>query len=302
MTDLARRPGAEARRLANVIAPLVRTGMRALSAAAPPLAGRAAFEVFVRPPRTRSHPHSDDIMNRGRRFTVPLGTRTVTGWTWGTGPAVLMVHGWGGRASQLAAFVDPLLRSGMRVVAFDAPAHGSSTGRQTNVRQAADAVRVVAETAGGVHALIAHSLGATAAVLAFQHGLQVGRAALLAPPDDFGHFFHGFAGRLGLTAAARRHFERRIERVTGVPWRQFRAEAIGHTQHVPILIVHDEDDREVPISHGQAWHRAWPGAEFVNTAGLGHRALLRHPAVVEAVTRFVSRNGAVPATAARAGV
>lgn len=301
MTDLPRRPGAGAGRLSTVIAPLVRTGMRALSAAAPPLAGRAAFEVFVRPPRTRSHPNSGDIMNRGRRFTVPLGTRSVSGWTWGTGPAVLMVHGWGGRASQLTAFVDPLLGSGLRVVAFDAPAHGSSTGRHTNVRQAADAVRAVADTAGGVHALIAHSLGATAAVLALQHGLEIRRAALLAPPDDFGHFFHGFAGRLGLNAAALRHFEQRIERVTGVPWRQFRAEAVGSTQHVPILIVHDEDDHEVPISHGRAWHRAWPKAEFVNTAGLGHRGLLRHPDVVDTVTRFVSLNAPVHAAAARAG-
>lgn len=301
MTDRPRSRKPRVQPLSSVIAPLFRTGMRALSAAAPPVAGRAAFEMFVRPPRIRSHPSTGIIMDRGRRFAVPLGTQTVCAWTWGTGPTVLMIHGWGGRASQLAAFVDPLLHMGLRVVAFDAPAHGSSTGRHTNVRQAADAARAVADTAGGVHAVVAHSLGATAIVLALQHGLQIRRAALLAPPDDFAHFFHGFAGRLGLNAAALRHLERRIERVTGVPWRQFRAEHIGSKQHVPLLIVHDEDDQDVPISHGRAWHRAWPGAELVNTAGLGHRAMLRHPDVVGEVTRFISRDAPAETTPSRVG-
>jgi pimeloyl-ACP methyl ester carboxylesterase len=37
-------------------------------------------------------------------------------------PAVLLVHGWGGNAAQMRAFVFPLLSAGYRVIAYDRPA------------------------------------------------------------------------------------------------------------------------------------------------------------------------------------
>jgi pimeloyl-ACP methyl ester carboxylesterase len=57
-----------------------------------------------------------------------------------------------------------------------------------------------------------------------------------------------------------------------------------------LLVVHDENDREVPIACGEAIARAWPGAELVRTRGLGHQRILRDAATLKRVVRFVAQN------------
>ena len=55
----------------------------------------------------------------------------------------------------------------------------------------------------------------------------------------------------------------------------------------PALIVHDHDDIMVPWPQGKAFAASWPGAHFFSTRGLGHWRILRDPAVVQEVVRFV---------------
>ncbi|MFW6193451.1 MAG: alpha/beta hydrolase [Gemmatimonadota bacterium] len=55
-------------------------------------------------------------------------------YAWGEeGPTVLLVHGWSSHTGHMTGFVDPLLRRGFRVVAFDGPAHGRSPGARTDI-------------------------------------------------------------------------------------------------------------------------------------------------------------------------
>ena len=56
-----------------------------------------------------------------------------------------------------------------------------------------------------------------------------------------------------------------------------------------LLVVHDENDREVPIACGEAIANAWPGAELVRTRGLGHQRILRDATTLQTITRFVAQ-------------
>ncbi len=208
----------------------------------------------------------------GEETGVELDGRTLRATAWGSGPLVLLVHGWGGRSEQLAALVGPLTASGHRVVAFDAPGHGRSGpgalgGRRSTVPEFAAALRAAAAQDGGrVHAVVAHSFGATAAA---------------------------FAVRLGLGPRVRSRLERRVLRTVGLPWAAFDPSAAARTVAVPpTLVVHDRHDREVPFDEGRRVVGAWPDARLIATDGLGHRRLLRDPGVVEAVARFVAASGA----------
>ena len=57
--------------------------------------------------------------------------------------------------------------------------------------------------------------------------------------------------------------------------------------NVPALLFHDRQDRDVPIEHGIAIARAWPGARLVKTSGLGHRKVLTDPQVIEKTLGFI---------------
>ncbi len=107
--------------------PFIRAGNRALSALAPRLAALRAERMFLTPPRPRRPAGERALIAGAQARTVPIGDGShVETWTWGNGPRVLLVHGWGGRGAQLGAFVEPLVSRGFSVVAFDAPGHGAS--------------------------------------------------------------------------------------------------------------------------------------------------------------------------------
>jgi pimeloyl-ACP methyl ester carboxylesterase len=114
----------------------------------------------------------------------------IAGESWGTGPPVYLVHGWGGCRAHLAIFVKPLVAAGHRVIAFDLPSHnesdpGALAPGRTTIVECAHAVRAVVQAHGPAHAIVAHSLGAKAAALATEWGTPVERLVFLAPMGDF---------------------------------------------------------------------------------------------------------------------
>jgi pimeloyl-ACP methyl ester carboxylesterase len=89
----------------------------------------------------------------------------IVGESWGDGPPVLLVHGWGGRRPHLGVFVKPLVESGHRVIAFDLPSHNESDAGElapgrTTIVECAEAVAAVVSTHGPARATVAHSFGA----------------------------------------------------------------------------------------------------------------------------------------------
>jgi pimeloyl-ACP methyl ester carboxylesterase len=57
---------------------------------------------------------------------------------------------------------------------------------------------------------------------------------------------------------------------------------------LPILLIHDCDDLEIPFEHGAKISRALPQAQFLATTGQGHRRILKAPAVLDLVTQFAN--------------
>jgi pimeloyl-ACP methyl ester carboxylesterase len=272
-----------------------------LERVAPAVGARWAETLWFAVPRARARP--DRQAAPGQPFRLEVAGHTVAGETWGAGPPVYLVHGWGGWGWQLDGFVAPLVERGHRVVAFDAPSHGASDpgpagpGRST-ILEFADALEAVVAANGPAHALVAHSLGATAAAFAIRGGLPVERAAFLAPMADPLPYTRTFAARLGFGERVRTRLVDRLERRVGLPLSAFDVPAMAREVATPpLLLVHDRQDAETAWSDSAAIAHAWPDARLVTTSGLGHRRLLRAPAVVAEVVGFV----AAPVAAGSAG-
>jgi pimeloyl-ACP methyl ester carboxylesterase len=71
-------------------------------------------------------------------------------------------------------------------------------------------------------------------------------------------------------------------------WDAISTDSNAQTLNVPVLIVHDRDDREVPWTQGALIAEAWPGAQWLATRGLGHHRVLRDAATVQAIVDFLS--------------
>lgn len=231
----------------------------------------------------------------GERFTVPLQGRTVVAEAWGAGPVVYLVHGWGGWRGQFSGFVAPLVAAGHRVVAFDAPSHGESApgayGRGRGLLpEFVDALVAVVRVGGPAHSVVGHSLGGTATAIAALDGLAAERLVLIAPMGDPIAYTADFARALGFGERIRTGFLRRLERRVGRRMSEFDvpARAAGQEQLPPLVVIHDRADKEVRYADGEAVAAAWPRAEMFGSEGLGHRRILRDPAIIASVVEYVA--------------
>jgi pimeloyl-ACP methyl ester carboxylesterase len=214
--------------------------------------------------------------------------RRVHGYAAGHGPTVLLVHGWGDHAARMGAFIAPLVSRGFRVVAIDLPGHGRHGVAATDLPTQAAAVAAVGRRLGPIHAVVGHSLGGTVAMLALRGGLAPQALVLLASPARLDRAVSRFQVLLGLPDRAVAGLRRRIEARFGVTvWDDYAADHFA--LDVPTLIIHDSDDPQVDIAESRMLAAAWPQAELIETAGLGHQRILRDPGVIGAVESFVGR-------------
>jgi pimeloyl-ACP methyl ester carboxylesterase len=265
---------------------LAKAALRTLERMSPQLASRFAARLFATPGRRAPRAWERSIFAEAEPFQLHAAGTNLRGARIGEGPAVLLVHGWGGGGSQLAAFVPPLLAAGCAVVAFDGPAHGASTGRTATMPELADAAGDVARRFGA-RAAIGHSLGAAAVALALHRGLSLDAAVLVAPPRAATALFDGFCAAMGLSEGTRDRTRDRLERRVGVRIADLDLPAIAAGLRTPALVIHDAGDGEVPFEDGAAIAAAWPSARFVATEGLGHRRILRNPGVLDEARAFV---------------
>jgi pimeloyl-ACP methyl ester carboxylesterase len=271
----------------KALPPAVRRAVGWVSAVAPALVQSQAEKIFFTPRGKRGFmpPRGP---GKAVPFTVPSGEYRVTGYTYGAGPLVFLVHGWAGHARQLARFVTPLVESGKRVVAIDLPAHGASTGKETTLFDMAKAIRDVAAVCGEVEGAVGHSLGAAALTWALRSGLKVEKVVLLAPALEPSEFAHKVSAGLGMVRAAEAGFVARIEARVGRSMDSMRLSQHVGDLSTAALVLHDPADEEIPLAHGKELAGAWPGAQFETVGGVGHNGILKSPWVVERATRFLA--------------
>jgi pimeloyl-ACP methyl ester carboxylesterase len=262
---------------------------------APDLARLWAEHLFLSPPRA-DFPAEQPAEFRGARVRLLThrGRRIAT-WSWGLDnrAAVVLVHGWGGSAVQMGSLVSPLLAEGLRVVAFDQPAHGLSGGSLTGLPDLAEVLAEVAREHGGVRAVVAHALGGPATALAVARGLPVERVVLLSASSDLVGYSRRFARWHWIPESVRRAMQAAIEERFGVRWAEMEIGRLASCLAAQALLIHDRDDRVVPWTQGRDLAEHWLGARLLLTDGLGHVRILRDERVVRAVADFVAGRSGV---------
>ena len=198
--------------------PILRFLFRVLQLVAPSRAAAWAERVFFTAPRTRLTQPQREQLELARPISLVVRGRRVAAWTWGDGPCVYLVHGWGSRGGRLAAFVRPLVDAEFQVVTFDAPGHGASEGRMSSMPEFARALQALVTAVGPAHGVIAHSLGASATTLAMHWGVSVGRAVFAAPAADPVGYSLRWAGMLGLRPSVVAEMRARSERRLAFRW------------------------------------------------------------------------------------
>lgn len=276
---------------------MMRWGFHHIAPLLPELAARYAYSLWFSTTRHQAPARELQWESAALISHVTTECGEIATYHWGTsGPTILLLHGWNGRGTQLAGFAQPLVDAGYQVLAFDGPGHGRSPGDWTTIFRLSEATQAVVEKFGPVDTVLAHSFGCAVTAYALNHGLAAKRVVCISAPASIRYLVERFCHALRIPASVQQRLERRIEqRMTSgteeTIWDhispEFNARRI---KGILALIVHDHDDHDVDLSHGQRLHQAWQGSELLETRGLGHRRILRHGETINHIVDFISRS------------
>jgi pimeloyl-ACP methyl ester carboxylesterase len=200
---------------------------------------------------------------------------------------VLLVHGWAGRGTQLYALADKLLENRMMVVSFDGPAHGLSQGKRTNMLEFIEAIRAVEKKYGPFHAAIGHSFGGMSLINAVSNGMKVNKLVTIGADNSIPEIFDYFVRKMQLkpeiALRLQRLFEKRHHRNLDDMNSEHRAERI----RIPVLVIHDSDDRFVHVSSAVSIRQKLEKGELLITNGLGHHKIFKSPEVINRIIEYL---------------
>jgi pimeloyl-ACP methyl ester carboxylesterase len=252
---------------------------------------KKVYQAFFGPRRYEVQLSEVEVLEWGNNYRLPYEGGELAVTTWGTnGPSILLMHGWGGSRAQMTGFVDPLLFAGYRVVAYDQPAHGDSSGKMTNLLEIAPTMDLIAKQEGPFAAIIAHSFGTLITSYALVNRNFPPPARLV----YFGAFnqlleslprFQVLAGLSdeimdGLRAMIYENFGKDVlDAIVN--------EKLTPQIQIPALMFHDVADNVTPIEDSRAIVRVWKEARLIETEGLGHRGALQSKSIHEQVMKFL---------------
>ena len=267
-----------------------------LNILSPTLAGKLALRLFMTPPHFGIPRRERKLRDEATLTHLIHKERKISVRTWGNpdSPVVLLSHGWGGRCTQLHAFIHPLLDAGYRVIGFDAPAHGDSEGKQTNMLDVASIISAIEKEAGPFEAIIGHSFGTGTTLLSMdKFQVKANKVVLIAYFSDVSFIIQLFSDLFDLKPrtlqAMKQEALKSLSKTYGIAWQWDEISPLNTIKSInsALLLIHDKEDHEVPYSQAEPLQAVVPQAQKLLTSGYGHRKILMNKNVIHTVISFI---------------
>jgi len=268
-----------------------RTKFKVLSAISNKKAAELALDLFSTP-QFRYKQKLPEIFNEAEKLQFKHYGETVTGYRWNRGGhrKVLIVHGFNSSVAKFDRYIKPLMKKGYEVLAFDAPAHGYSTGKKLNAVVFRDMITYIHKEYGPIRSYMGHSFGGLAICLALEeipHDEDV-HVVLIAPATESKTAIDTFFSFMKLNDEVRKEFDDHIFRLRNKPPDWYSASRAVENLKAKILWCHAEDDPLTPWADARkVMDKKHYNIEFIITKGLGHRAIYRDNKVFKAIVEFL---------------
>lgn len=249
-----------------------------------------AAKLFTTPIKHKM-PRREFYMNEKSKQSVlyvPEIEKEIVVYEWGTGfPKVLLVHGWSGRGTQLFKIAEALVHSGFSVVSFDAPGHGKSKGNSSIMIEFIASIKEIDVKFGPFEAAVGHSLGGMALFNAVKDGFQIKHLVTIGSGDVVRDIIDDFISKIKLKKSTglllSNHFEKKYDKTMD----SFSAYLSAKEVSIPVLVIHDENDSDVPVSAAKHIHEHLKNGSIMITKHLGHRKILGDEKVIARTIDFI---------------
>jgi pimeloyl-ACP methyl ester carboxylesterase len=201
---------------------------------------------------------------------------------------ILLVHGWSGRGTQLVKIADELLEIGFKIVSFDAPAHGKSKGSTSLMPEFIASILELEKQFGPFEFAVGHSLGGMSILNAVKQKLNIKKAIIIGSGDVIQDIIEDFIKKLQLKPKIAMLLKNHFEKKYGESMENYSSHTAAKEVKIPILIIHDKNDDDVPVKAAYNIQKHSPNSELLVTEGWGHRKILGETKVIEKIKEFIT--------------
>ncbi|MCL1126986.1 hypothetical protein [Shewanella surugensis] len=131
-------------------------------------------------------------------------------------------------------------------------------------------------------------MGGMMAMRARAFGLKAERYVLLGAPSAPLPIMNIMQNILKMSPEAIAICQDKIAKQIGLTWEQQLQGKIYASTEDPLLLVYDNQDKEVPLFHAEKIQQIWENSILIQTTGLGHRKLIWDPNVIQSVISFIT--------------
>ena len=256
----------------------------------PSLAQKISFKLFTSPRPRKPKNKEIEFLKTATQQTIIHNGKKLQAYIWGKSDRkVLFSHGWESNAGRWRSFIPGLIDSGFQVIAFDAPAHGASEGKQLHLVIFMSAIQAMFKEFGPFEAIVGHSMGAGASIisLATQSLPQPKKLVALGSFAEVSEVYNNYATMLGLTPKLESKFNKTIKTLSGHDVAYFSvAQKAAQLQHIQGLIIHDKQDKTIAVQEARNIAKSWSAAQYIETDGAGHS--LQNDMIFTEVVDFIA--------------
>jgi pimeloyl-ACP methyl ester carboxylesterase len=250
--------------------------------------------IAERPKKLLRTDDENKILKDYTQHSVPLRS-DLTVYVKGKGPTVILVHGWGSGLQHMLKIAEFIFARGFKVILFDLSGHGTHLAKKANFADFIEDINQVYQAykdTDGVHAIVGHSAGAMCLMAAKKQRQLCAKKYVCISAPAFPHPPITQIKKLtGIGHKSLERFKSHYAKYFNSDWESLLSGSIYQNtlkKDESLLVVHDHDDRLVPITDKDLTTSHWSNADSLVTHGLGHTKILTNQTVCTKIADFVA--------------
>jgi pimeloyl-ACP methyl ester carboxylesterase len=206
----------------------------------------------------------------------------------GTGPLVVLAHGWGGGAYQFFPLMHGLKALGFRALAFDNLGHGDSEKIPATLQQSIEITNQVLEYAknnfqDGLYAAVGHDTGCQMIANTAPELINGLHLFLISPIFNYKQYFLRKLRNLKISHHFLKQYEQQFKWSYPQQYAQLElAKQLEQYAHNTV-IAHDADDQESPIEDSKKFCATYPLSKLLVTRNRDHDRIISSESVWQAL-------------------
>lgn len=233
------------------------------------------------------------VIKQAKQFELMVKNQTVRCYSWNEGlKPILLIHGWGSRASRFYYLIHKLISNGYSPVSFDCLGHGDSDGNHTDILDYHLAIKSLYEIYGVFESIISHSFGVIAGLYSIKKGVLSKSHVVLSGSGSFKYGVNKYASLYSLNSDEYDFLVTKIEQYFDLGksvWDEFSIFSNLDDKIKNMLIIHDKDDDIIEYKQSIDINNSFPlDSKLILTNGSGHNGVLINATISQRIIEHIN--------------